>query len=203
MITCYHVNIALIAQLDSALDYGSRGFGFESRSGHDMHAWWMHWKSIHHAPIEPVQSDCNQWTQWLHTALRRMWTARLRSSSRATCIPRTWKQDADRNEVLMGNAGLKSRQGVRFPAIPLADVVKLGITRDSYSRIAVQIRRPLRFPSNEMGHNRFLAMWTYGNMRSYGIVFLPRIMALRRSLEPLIVVRIHGKEPFWTKPCVW
>lgn len=48
---------------------------------------------------------------------------------------------------------------VRSPAIPLAGVVKLGITRDSYSRIAVRIRRPLRIPSTmRWGQNKFFAM---------------------------------------------
>lgn len=164
-------------------------------------------ETIHHEPVEPIQSDCNQWMQPVNAMIthsvashvdgnghyRVQYAFRAHENKTRTGMKYSW-ETRDWNPV----------RRVRSPSIPLAGVVKLGITRDSYSRIAVRIRRPLRIPSTmRWGQNKFLAMWTYGNMRSYGIVFLPRIKALRRSLEPLIVVRIHGKEPFWTNPDAW
>ena len=200
----HHVNIAPIAQLDSALVYGTRGSGFESRSGHDMHAWWMHWNKSIMSWLNPssriATSECNDCTQRCIACGRRdnghrrvQHAFRAHENKTWTGMKYSW-ETRDWNPV----------RRVRYPAIPLAGVVKLGITRDSYSRIAVRIRRPLRHSSIMIwGQNKFLVMWTYGNMRSYGIVFLPRIKALRRSLEPLIVVRIHGKEPFWTNRDAW
>lgn len=200
----HHVNIASIAQLDSALVYGTRGSGFESRSGHDMHAWLMHWNKSIMSWLNPssriATSECNDCTRRCVACGRRdnghcrgQHAFRAHENKTRTGMKYSW-ETRDWNPV----------RRVRYPAIPLADVVKLGITRDSYSRIAVRIRRPLRHSSIMIwGQNKFLVMWTYGNMRSYGIVFLPRIKALRRSLEPLIVVRIHGKEPFWTNRDAW
>lgn len=104
--------------------------------------------------------------QWLRTALHRMWTATVIVARNVCCthenktrtgMKYSW-ETRDWNPV----------RRVRYPAIPLADVVKLGITRDSYSRIAVRIRRPLRHSSIMIwGQNKFLVMWTYGNMRSW------------------------------------